>query len=265
MGIFKALILGLLQGLTEFIPVSSSGHLVLAKHFLNIETVGITFEAFVHLGSLLAVLIYFRKELINLLKSLVFFKEPQLNNNRRICLYLCLATIVTGFIGFIFNDMFQDLFNNPLLVACMLIVTGLVLILSDRIETGNLRSDELNVKKSLFIGLGQALAIIPGLSRSGTTITFSLLTGLNRKSAASFAFLLSIPAIIGANILEFKSLMSIESTMIFHYSIGFLAAFLSGYLVISWLIKLIIKAKLHYFSYYCFALATFCIFIILIN
>ncbi|MCL2063839.1 MAG: undecaprenyl-diphosphate phosphatase [Candidatus Cloacimonetes bacterium] len=284
MEIFKSLILGIVQGLTEFIPISSSGHLVLFKYLLNVEMPGLTFEVFVHLGSLIAVFIYFRKDLKDLIKSVITYKNIDINsidktrNNRKTVLWLLVASGVTGVLGFLFKDMFENMFEKPLFAACMIAMTGFILFFSDKIKiippstdynaqekSSNLiqskksifqpKSGELNLKKAMFIGLGQALAITPGISRSGTTITFALLSGMDRKSAATFSFLLSIPAILGANIADFKNLMSLDSSMIVNSLIGFIAAFISGFLVINWLIKLIIKAKLHYFSYYCWGAA----------
>ena len=266
MEILKSLILGIVQGLTEFIPVSSSGHLILFMHFLDVEMPGMTFEVFVHLGSLVAVIIYFRRDLVELLKSIVFFKDKEYQQNRKTCLWLLIATLVTGVFGFLFKDIFENLFQNPLLVACMIGVTGLILFFSDKIpeqKNSKLRTPNSELRTPLFIGLGQALAITPGLSRSGTTITFALLAGLDRKSAATFSFLLSIPAIIGANLSEFKSLLHLDSSLILSYLIGFFAAFISGYIVIKWLLKLVINAKLRYFSYYCWGVAVLCVILIM--
>ena len=256
----KSLILGLIQGLTEFVPVSSSGHLVLLRHFLGFEGMAdLSFEAFVHLGSLVAVFIHFRKELFDLLKSVIYFNNPDFLSDRKICFWLFSATLVTGGIGLLSKNMIESFFTEPMFVAFMIALTGFILFISDRIRCGNLKSSELNFKKSVFIGIGQALAITPGISRSGTTITFTLLCGLERKSATMFAFLLSIPAILGSNLLEFRNLVKLENAMLLSYLIGFLAAFISGYVVIGWLIKLIATSKLYYFSYYCWGLAALCI------
>ena len=261
----KALIMGLVQGLTEFLPISSSGHLVLTEHFLGIgESADISFEIFVHLGSLIAVLIFFRKEWILLLKSLWYYKKPELKNYRLVCLWITIATLITAVVGFTLKNVLISLYN-PYFVSVMLVITGGILFLSDKIPSGILNAHDLDYKKSIFIGLGQAFAILPGISRSGATITASLLTGLDRKAAASFSFLLSIPAILGANILEIKNFTSLESSMMVNYLIGFLAAFVSGYFVISGLIKLIAKAKLSYFAYYCWAISILSIILLLYN
>ena len=251
----KALLLGIVQGFTEFLPVSSSGHLVLVQHFLKtVNIFDMSFDVFVHLGSLIAVIIFFRKEIFVLLQSLVYLKRPEYKQQRLICLWLFMATIITGFFGLILKVYYES-FKNPLFVAIMLSVTGFILFFSDLLRTSHLESSQLTMKKSLFIGIGQSIAIIPGISRSGTTIFFSLLTGLDRKNAASFSFLLSIPAILGANLSDFKTLISLESDMLVMYMIAFLAAFISGFCVIKWLIEIVKKAKLKYFAYYCWMIS----------
>lgn len=266
MYLIKAIILGLIQGLTEFLPVSSSGHLVLFQHFLKFgEANDISFEIFVHLGSLVAVLIYFRKDLLKLLMSLYHYKNAEYNNDRKTCYWLLSATFVTGIIGILFKDIFQFLFSAPIFAVSMIAVTGLIIYFSDRISNTYLNSSELGLKKSIFVGIGQALAITPGISRSGTTIAFSLFSGLKRKEAATFSFILSIPAILGANLSELKTFFQLDTSQLNAYLLGFVAAFVSGYLVISWLMKLIIKAKLHYFSYYCWAVSIIGVSLILLG
>jgi len=254
MDILKTIFLGLIQGLTEFLPISSSGHLVLAEYFLSINT-DISYKIFLHLGSLIAVCIYFRKLIYRLINAVIHFRDPQNRNDLLTCLWLLLATIVTGVIGFTCKDYFEALFENPLNVCIWLMVTGGILLLSDRLRVTFLDTSELGWKRSLFIGFGQAMAIMPGLSRSGTTIVCSLIAKLKRSEAATFSFLLSVPAILGANLSEFKKLISLDSSQFLHYFIGFVVAFISGYLVIHWLIRLIEKAKLRYFAYYCFVIS----------
>ena len=258
MEFLKAVVLGLVQGFTEFLPVSSSGHLALFKHFLGFEQ-ELSFEIFVHLGTLIAVLIFFRKDLFDLVKSVIYFRDSSYADGRKMILWLFIATAVTGIVGIVCKDLFESLFYNPLFVACMLTVTGLILFISDKLGTRKTSDTELNTKKSLFIGLGQAIAITPGISRSGTTIVFALLAGLKRKHAAKFSFLLSIPAILGAAILDFRAAERLDNTQIIIYLIGFITAFISGYFVIKWFMKLIIKAKLRYFSYYCWTISAICI------
>jgi len=280
MNLLKTIFLGLIQGLTEFLPISSSGHLVLAKHFLGFEA-GMSYDIFLHLGSLVAVLIYFRKvigELLSaiLLAILVYIKcfhllfirpiayynvslemwnDPKDGDGYKKCVWLLLATIVTGAIGYVFKDSVALLNSKPLLVCMWLCITGALLIFSDSLRDTNIDIINLGWQKSVFIGLGQAVAIIPGLSRSGTTITCSLMANLKRSEAATFSFLLSVPVILGANLSELKTLAHLEKGQLLYYFVGFSVACVSGYLVIRWLMKLIEKAKLRYFAYYCFAIS----------
>lgn len=254
----KTIILGIIQGLTEFLPVSSSGHLVLSQHFLNkhISNENISLEVFLHLGSLLAVLIYYRKDILTLFYSLFKWnKTKETQNNHRIILFLIISTVATGIIGISFKESFEHLFNQPILVSIFLFITGIILIFSDKLKHTVKRIEELNYKKSVLIGLGQAIAILPGISRSGTTIVFSIFAGLKREEAAKFSFLLSIPAILGANILEFNNILNLDSSLLITYCIGLLSALISGLLVIKLLLKLINNSKLKYFAYYCFAVS----------
>jgi len=257
MNIIKTIFLGIIQGLTEFLPISSSGHLVIAKYFIGFEA-DLSYEIFLHLGSLIAVCIYFRGYIWELICSVVHFRDPASRPNLKACLWILVATCVTGVIGILCKDYFKDMFL-PLQAAVWIFITGVLLLISDTIKEGSLHIPEVGWRRSLFIGVGQALAITPGLSRSGTTIVFSLISGLKRQQAATFAFLLSVPAILGANLSEIKTLSQLEAGQVWSYIIGFAMAFISGYLVINWLIKLIVKAKLRYFAYYCFAFSLICI------
>jgi len=302
----KAIILGLVQGFTEFLPVSSSGHLVLFGHFLGFEQ-ELSFEIFVHLGTLIAVLIYFRKDLIELVKATIYFQDKNYADGRKMILWLFIATAVTGVIGIACKDLFVALFNSPIFVAFMLSVTGLILFISDKFENikkgkaiqkasmsislpfvffgyyfkivyhklPNRVKHVINLifspigklfdfsKRPLLVGFGQALAITPGISRSGTTIVFALLAGLKREHAARFSFLLSIPAILGAALLDFRAAERLENAEILIYLIGFITAFISGYFVIKWFMNLIVNAKLRYFSYYCWAVSLIAIILLL--
>ncbi|MCD4796736.1 MAG: undecaprenyl-diphosphate phosphatase [Candidatus Cloacimonetes bacterium] len=253
MEIIKSIILGIIQGLTEFLPISSSGHLVLAKHYLNFEMTDITFEIFLHLGSVIAVLLYFRKDILNLLKSLFIYSKDEVthSNNRKIIFYLFVATVITALIGYYFEETIQKVFTSLYIPSIMLSITGIILIISDKIESKGLGSYQLGIKKSILIGLGQAFAILPGISRSGTTIALGIFTGLKREEAARFSFLLSVPIILGANVHKMSELSNLPKTMLLPYLFGLIAAFFSGYMVISLLISFVKKQKLKYFAYYC--------------
>ncbi len=257
MEIFKAIILGLIQGLTEFLPVSSSGHLVLAEHYLKFNNPEISFEIVLHLGSLFAVLIYFRKDILSLLKSFILFKNKESINtrNRNTVFYIIVATTVTGILGFYFEDPLTKAFSSLYIPSFMLIITGFILYISDKIEPKGIKTHQLGIRKSILIGLTQAFAILPGISRSGTTITVGIFAGLDREEAARFSFILSIPAILGANLLKFSSMLDLDRSIWLSYFLGTLAAFISGYAVISFLISIVKKQKLKYFAYYCWLIA----------
>lgn len=268
MSFLSAALLGILQGLTEFLPVSSSGHLVLAQHFFGIEESGdILFEIFVHLGTLFAVIIFFRKKIWSLLVSLFTWKNSVRNqtnrHNRLFILYLVIATLATGLVYSLFGNFFEAMYAQPLLVAIMLIVTGLIIFISDSIRSAGIHAAQMGTLRSIIIGIAQGMAIIPGISRSGTTISTSIFTGISRRDAAEFSFLLSIPAILGANLINTGKFMELGTPQIGVYLGGFLAAFIAGYLVISLLIRLIVKAQLKYFSFYCWSVAVLSIILIL--
>lgn len=256
MNFISAILLGLLQGLTEFIPVSSSGHLVLIQHFFKLgENQNITFEVFLHLGTLFAVLAYFRNTILDLLVSLFNWKNTVSREihrkNRNLIAYLIVSTFLTGFVYLIFGDTFKRIYDMPGLVAGLLLATGAMVFLSDFFRDAGIPASNMGNLRAMLIGLGQGIAILPGISRSGTTLTFSLATGIKRQDAAHYSFLLSIPAILAANLSEFKVLASLDTRMIFIYLAGFVASFVSGYLVIAFLIRLIVGSRIKVFAIYC--------------
>lgn len=254
MSIIEAAFLGVVQGLTEFLPVSSSGHLVIFQNLLKIDEPGVLFEIMVHIGTLLAVIIYFRKDVYHLIAAIFQWQKgrsEEVRSYQRLLFYIIVATCVTGILGIAFQDLFESFFDNLLLVGCMLLVTGLILFISDRIKDTS--REELNLGTSLLIGFAQSVAIIPGISRSGATISTAIFTRLTRETAARFSFLLSIPAILGAallNITDLSQVMKIDGTGI-SYIIGGISAAIVSYFAIMFLISLIKKAKLSYFSIYC--------------
>lgn len=253
----KSIILGIVQGLTEFIPVSSSGHLVLANHFLRFELQDLTFEVMLHIGTLFSVLIYFRKDIYHLLDSLVKIKDNSEEHtaNRKILLYLAAATVVTGIIGITFKGLVESIFHNPLFSSLMLFVTGTIVFSSDFIKDKGIPSHKQGIFRSMIIGASQAFALLPGISRSGSTITASLAVGIKRAQAARFSFLLSIPAILGAALLDLRRITAIDTSLYLGYLVGTIAAFISGYLVIALLLEMIKKRKLKYVAFYCWTVA----------
>ena len=255
MNLLSAIFLGIIQGLTEFLPVSSSGHLVLSQYFLGLgESSDNVFEIFLHMGTLIAVIVYFRKMLWDMVISMFHWGnnvDSQTHlHNRFLVLYLGISTFVTGVFYLLFSDFLESMFTKPMLVAIMLSVTGVIIFCSDFIKDRGVPAMSMGPMRSILIGLGQGIAIIPGISRSGTTISISVMSGIKRKDAAQFSFLLSIPAILGANISVVKELSSLNYQQFYMYFAGFIAAFISGYLVISLLIRLIQQSKLKYFAFY---------------
>ncbi len=261
MSFLSSILLGIMQGLTEFLPISSSGHLVLAQHFWGLEDTGDTlFEIFLHLGTLLAVLVFFRRKIWALIVSLAKWRNTVQNqehrHNRNLLLYLAVASVVTGAVYLAAGDWLESLFSRPLIVACMLLATGAVVYASDLVKSSKTPSAEMGLIRSSVIGLIQGIAIIPGISRSGSTIAGALFTGVKRSDAAEFSFLLSIPAILGANLVSLEKFRELDKGQTGIYLAGFAAAFIAGYLVISFLIRLIQQAKLKYFAYYCWLAGT---------
>ncbi len=260
----KSILLGIVQGLTEFIPVSSSGHLVLSNYFLNFDIQDITFDVMLHVGTVLAVILYFRKDIKSLLISLWKFNDRSEEHiaNRRIMLLLIIGTVVTGVIGLSVKGFIEAIFYEPLFSAIMIMITGCIIFTADFIKDKKIEVSKSKIWRIVIIGISQSFALLPGISRSGSTITASLAVGIKRDQAARFSFLLSIPAILGAALLDIRRITSVDNSLYLGYFLGTAAAFISGYLVISFLLNLIKKRKLRYISFYCWAIATFSIIMI---
>lgn len=233
----QGLLLGLLQGLTEFLPVSSSGHLVIAQHLFGFSSPPVAFDILVHVATALAIIIVIWPVILKL--------------NRRFIILIILASLPAALVGFFLNTQVEALFSSLPLVGLSLIITAFLLF-STSISKKTLT--QLNPKNSFIIGLFQALAIIPGISRSGSTIAAGLFQNLKPTTVFNFSFLLSLPAILGAQILHFNQLTQSTyfppSTLV----LGFLAAFISGFFSLKLLRKIVIKAQLSRFGFYCLAL-----------
>ena len=245
MSILKALLSGILQGLTEFLPVSSSGHLALLHKYFGFQEPPLLFDIFLHIGTLLAVIIFFWRDILNV------FRKKQ----RWISLIIA-GCIPTAIIGFLFYGTFKDLFGNLRGVGAMLIITGFWLWIPC-LPLFKKKQSGLRLPQALLVGLAQGIAIAPGISRSGATISTSLILGLEKETAVRFSFLLSIPAILGA--LAFKSIKSpgesiLAATGVLPILIGMFAAFLVGILCIKLLLAVVKRGKLYYFTPYCIIL-----------
>lgn len=237
MNYFWALFLGILQGLTEFLPVSSSGHLVIAQSIIpNFRQPGVLFDVVLHLATTLAVVIYFRKKL-----------KIIISRDRKYIVFLIVGTIPAALIGVLFSDILERMFLNVAAIAWQLLLTGILCILIDKIKNG---INDLSVRNSFLIGISQAVAIIPGISRSASTIFTGSFLGLEKKKAAEYSFLLSIPAILGANILQYIKYGSAIEIDALYYTVGFIAAMIFGYLSIRVVLTTLHKRKFKYFGIY---------------
>jgi len=247
---FEALILGLVQGLTEFLPVSSSGHLEIGKVLLNVEVKkGLTFTVLVHFATVLSTIVVFRKDIGKLFGGILAFKW---NEETRYILKIIVSMIPVGLVGIIFMDDVTSLFSgNLVLVGSALLVTSVLLISTKLVKRGEKKIPYLD---ALLMGIAQALATIPGISRSGATISTGLLLKNDRSEVARFSFLMVLVPIIGAAVLDILSLSSsqtAEEISVLSLVIGFLAAFFSGYLACTWMINLVKKGNLYWFAVYC--------------
>ncbi len=251
---FEAIFLGVLQGVTEFLPVSSSGHLVLAEYFLHLTDAGLAFDVILHMGTLLAVLAYFWKDWWGMAVSL--FPGAEDVESRRLLFLLIIGTIPGAVAGFLLEHAAATYFRSPWVVVCTLSSVALLLFLADRTAKHVKKLDILSKKDALLVGLSQALAIIPGVSRSGITMTSALFLGFDRETAARFSFLLSAPIIAGAGLYETIKLVRSSSTSLdLNYFWGFGASFLSGYLVIAFLMNYLKKHTFTPFVIYRLVLA----------
>ena len=250
MDIFEAIILGVIQGLTEFLPVSSSGHLELAKAILGDTSVpeeSLTFTVVLHFATALSTLVIFRKEVLEIFKGLLQF---QWNDEFKFSIKIILSMIPAVTVGLLFEEQLEAFFGGKiLLVGLMLLVTALLLLLADKAKNTN---KEVSFLNAVVVGISQAIAMLPGISRSGATISTSVLLGIDRTRAARFSFLMVVPLIfgkIGKDVLSGD--LNFQSSETLPIVIGFIAAFLSGLIACKWMIALVKKSKLSYFSIYC--------------
>lgn len=245
---------GILQGLTEFLPISSSGHLVLFHDLLKIDLPDdLTFDVILHLGTLVALILFFWSDIIKYLKAfLKSFISSDFKNDieQKLAWYILIATIPAAVFGYLFEEQIKSIFRNPNSVALMLIIFGIFLGLADKFGKKLKEIKQLNLSNSLVIGLAQAIALIPGVSRSGITIIAGLSQKLKRESAARFSFLLSMPIIFGAGIKKISEISISQNNEIIVLVLGFLSAAISGYLCIKYFLKFLENHSLWVFVWY---------------
>ncbi len=255
------ILLGIIQGLTEFFPVSSSGHLVIAKYFLKLNLPGAAFEAFLHFGTVMAVIVLFRKDIKELVISffdsiyklshgeniLTIFKN---NSSSKLAWFLVISTIPAAIIGYSFSSYFEILFSKPIIASLMLTITGALLWFGNKKFIGGDKNiSETTYKDAIIIGVAQAVAIIPGISRSGLTVIAGMSRNLDREFAAKYSFILSVPIILGASIFKMRELSSLNIDLSILILSGLVAA-ISSYGAMKIFIGLLKNRKIFFFSYY---------------
>lgn len=241
MSIIQSIISGVVQGLTEFFPISSSGHLVMLHAIFGVKEPQLAFDVFLHLGTVLSVIVFFRKDIMHLLTA-----------DRKTLALLVIASIPTFVIAILFKDFIESAFALPSLVALMLIVTGFLLLAASYVEKRLTIKREPSILKSIIIGIAQGVAIIPGISRSGSTIATGMFIGMEKSAAVRFSFLLSIPAILGASVFKARSIIhEIIGRDSLHFVIGGAAAAIAGFFAIAVLLKMVQNNKFYLFGIYC--------------
>jgi undecaprenyl-diphosphatase len=255
MTFLEAILLGVIQGITEFLPISSSGHLIIARDLLGLETAGsLTFDIFVHLATLLAIIIAFWGDIKRILID--FFSEGPSSRSKNIAWALIIGSIPAGVMGYFFSGMIEEVFRSPHSVAYALIAGSIIFFIADRIPKDTVEGGGITKIKGLFVGIFQTFALIPGISRSGITISGGLFFGLSREEAIRFAFLLGIPTILGAALKIFmdtgSSVLNFSDPIIWA---GFISAFASGLIAIRFLIKYLSRHSFTVFIIYRLALA----------
>jgi len=259
---FQALILGIVQGLTEFLPVSSTGHLIIFQHLFGLDEPQLFFDICVHLGTLMAVLIVFWKDVRQLLRSLrlllwsIFVKDAHFehifeNSEYKMLLLIFFGFFPTALLGVVFHEVGQQFFSSILVVGFMLIITGLLLWTTRRVKQEGGGLECFSIRTALIIGLVQGMAIMPGISRSGSTIAAALFLGLSRELASKYSFLLAIPAILGAGILSLHGMFNHPVEVNKAVLLGSATSFIVGYFALILLLRMVKKGRLYLFAPYC--------------
>ncbi|PAE29539.1 UDP pyrophosphate phosphatase [Paenibacillus sp. 7884-2] len=262
--IIQYFILGLVQGVTEPIPISSSGHLIIFRELFGIEASGLSFEIFVNFASLLAVFIIYWNDIIRLIKNgIIYFikQDPEAKSDFQFIIYLIVATIPVGIIGLLFGDAIGEALSGTNVVGVTLLITAAAVWMIRNLR-GRKSDRDLTLKDALIVGLTQAVAVTPGISRSGSTIVASMLVGMRQETALRFSFLLYIPVSLGTTIIEVPKLVSSPEfqSMLIPNIIAFITAFIATYFALKWFMNIMAKGNLKYFSYYCVVVGLLVIF-----
>lgn len=285
MNIIETIILGIVQGVAEFIPVSSSGHLAIFKNIFGLSDVGLVYDVLLHIGTLLAVVVVFWKDIKKLVSNGVLivaecfinigiffrnlfsksekksYKNILSTSYRRFVLLVIVSSVPTAILGYLMSDMVESVSAGLIVPGIGLLITGVLLLISDMLPDGFKKADNASWWNAIFIGVVQGLATLPGISRSGSTITAALLCKFDRKFAVKYSFIMSIPAILGACLLELKDIGSenLSNTQLIYYLIGMVVAGVVGYVCIKTMLVIVRKKKFKYFAFYCFAVGIFAI------
>jgi len=259
--LFEALIFGIVQGISEFLPISSTAHIIIVELLLGYNFPGLAFEIYLHIASVFAVMLYFRRELWAVITGFFSYFSKQTAENRvhfMFGIYIIVATAITGVLGIFLKFQVVDVMKTPTFIAAALAVTGTALILIERFkEYGSRREDKMTYLDAVLVGLAQTVAVLPGISRSGSTVIVALWAGLDRETAVRYSFLLVIPAILGSTVLAIGD-VSLEIWAAVGTAplvVSFLASFVFSWIGIVWLIDFLKKGRLVYFAAYCFVVA----------
>ncbi|OBR66271.1 UDP pyrophosphate phosphatase [Paenibacillus oryzae] len=255
--ILKYLLLGIIQGVTEPIPVSSSGHLIIAQQLMGMEHRGLAFEVFLNTASLIAILFIYREMLLKLAVNGCKFmttRKREYKSDFMFIVYIVVGTIPAGILGVLFKDQIESVFSSAKMVGLTLLITGAALWLIRNLR-GVKREGDLKLKDAILVGLAQAVALIPGISRSGATVIASIAVGMKQETALRFSFMLYIPISLGGLLVGASDIASDPemSTLWLPYAIAFIATLILTYLSMKWLMNIMAKGNLGYFAYYCFA------------
>lgn len=266
MSYIEAIIFGLVQGITEFLPISSTAHIILTENLFGLNFSGLSYAIFLHQASLLAVIFFFRRDLWQLVVGCFRFlkaRRPEDRVHFFFALYIAVATVITGVLGYTLERGLGDHLKSPAMIAFSLTLTGSFLVFIERFKTyGTIGEAGMGIRHAIIVGLGQTAAVLPGISRSGATLVAALWSGLERETAVRYSFLLAIPVIGGSSVLAFGDVEAglLDVTGAGPLLVSFLVTFVSSVIGIIWLIEFLKKSRLVYFAVYCFLLAIFVFF-----